>query len=73
MSRKLAARRVTPAMEAGFPVMLGLWRKVRYAHLSQAHLKESVSLLNYLPSGKEMVNIGPKGKGADNLTVANPS
>ena len=40
MSRKLAARRVTPAMEAGFPVMLGLWRKVRYAHLSQAHLKE---------------------------------
>jgi integrase len=46
---------------------------MRYSHLSQAHLKESVSLLNFLPCGKEMVNIGPKGKGADNLSVANPS
>ena len=73
MSRKLAARRVTPEMEAGFPIMFGLWRKVCYAHLSQAHLKESVSLLNSLPSSKEMVNMGPKGKGTDNLFVANPS
>jgi site-specific recombinase XerD len=46
---------------------------MRYAHLSQAHMRESVSLLNSLPSGKEMVNIGPKEKGADNLSVANPS
>ena len=45
---------------------------MRYSHLSQAHLKESISLLNFLPCGKEMINIDPKGKGADNLSVANP-
>jgi site-specific recombinase XerD len=32
---------------------------MRYAHLSQWHLKESVNLLNDLPRGKEMVNILP--------------
>jgi integrase len=31
---------------------------MRYSHLSQEHLKDSVNLLNNLPSGKEMVNIG---------------
>lgn len=46
---------------------------MRYAHLSKEHLKDSVNLLNDLPDGKEMVDIGPKGKGADNLSVANPS
>ena len=33
---------------------------MRYAHLSQEHLKESVNLLNSLSSGKEMVNIPPQ-------------
>jgi integrase len=37
---------------------------MRYAHLSQEHLRDSVNLLNDLPSGKEMVNICPKTKGA---------
>ncbi len=45
----------------------------RNALLSQAQLKEPVSLLNSLPSGKEVVNIGRNGKGADNRSVANPS
>jgi integrase len=31
----------------------------RYSHLSPDHLKESVSLLGSLPTGKEMVNIFP--------------
>lgn len=46
---------------------------MRYAHLSHEHLRDSVNLLNDLPSGKQMVNIGPKGKGADNLCAVNPS
>jgi hypothetical protein len=29
---------------------------MRYAHLSQEHLRDSVNLLNDLPRGKEMVN-----------------
>jgi integrase len=45
---------------------------MRYAHLSHEHLKDSVNLLNDLPSGKEMVNIGPKAKRADNPPIANP-
>jgi integrase len=45
---------------------------MRYAHLSHEHLRDSVNLLNDLPSGKEMVNIGPKLKRASNLPVANP-
>jgi integrase len=45
---------------------------MRYAHLSHEHLKDSVNLLNDLPSGKQMVNIGPKAKRADNLPIANP-
>ena len=45
---------------------------MRYAHLSHEHLRDSVNLLNDLPSGKQMVNIAPKAKGADNLCVANP-
>ena len=44
---------------------------MRYAHLSQEHLRDSVNLLNDLPSGKEMVNIPPKDKKADNPTIAN--
>ena len=44
---------------------------MRYAHLSHEHLKDSVNLLNGLTCGKEMVNIPPKGKKADNLTIAN--
>jgi integrase len=44
---------------------------MRYAHLSQEHLRDSVNLLNDLPgSGKEMVNIPPKSKKADNLSIA---
>ncbi len=43
----------------------------RYAHLSHEHLKASVNLLNDIPGGKEMVNIGPKAKKADNPSIAN--
>ncbi|MGB7912343.1 MAG: site-specific integrase [Desulfobaccales bacterium] len=32
---------------------------MRYAHLSHEHLRDSVNLLNDLPSGKQMVNIAP--------------
>jgi integrase len=46
---------------------------MRYAHLSHEHLRDSVNLLNDLPSGKEMVNSGPKVKRASNLLIANPS
>jgi integrase len=46
---------------------------MRYAHLSHEHLRDSVNLLNDMPSGKEMVNIGPKVKRASNLPIANPS
>ncbi len=45
---------------------------MRYAHLSHEHLRDSVNLLNDLPCGKEMVNIGPKVKRASNLPIANP-
>jgi len=45
---------------------------MRYAHLSHEHLKDSVNLLNNLPSGKEMVNNGLKRKKAGNLPIANP-
>jgi site-specific recombinase XerD len=44
---------------------------MRYAHLSHEHLRDSVNLLNDLPSGKEMVNIPLKSKKADSLTPAN--
>ena len=44
---------------------------MRYAHLSQKHLKESVNLLNDLPLGKEIVNISPQSKKADNPAIAN--
>ena len=44
---------------------------MRYAHLSHEHLKDSVNLLNNLPSGKQMVNIGPKVKEASNPEIAN--
>jgi integrase len=44
---------------------------MRYAHLSQEHLRNSVNLLNNLPSGKEMVNISPKNKKASNSEIAN--
>jgi len=45
---------------------------MRYAHLSQEHLRDSVNLLNDMPSGKEMVNICPKENGADARLNANP-
>ncbi len=45
---------------------------MRYAHLSQEHLRDSVNLLNDLPSGKEMVNHAPKAKGAGARLIANP-
>jgi site-specific recombinase XerD len=44
---------------------------MRYAHLSHEHLKDSVNLLNDLPSGKEMGNNGLKGKKASNPEIAN--
>jgi len=44
---------------------------MRYAHLSHEHLKDSVNLLNDIPSGKEMVNIGLKDKKAGNPKIAN--
>ena len=43
---------------------------MRYAHLSHEHLKDSVNLLNDIPSGKEMVNIGLKNKKASNPEIA---
>ena len=45
---------------------------MRYSHLSKEHLRDSVNLLNDLPHGKQMVNIGPKAKRASNLPIANP-
>jgi integrase len=45
---------------------------MRYAHLSHEHPKDSVNLLNNLPSGKEMVNIGLENKTASNPQIANP-
>ena len=45
---------------------------MRYAHLSHEHLKDSVNLLNNLPSGKEMVNIGLENKTASNPQIAIP-
>jgi hypothetical protein len=44
---------------------------MRYAHLSHEHLKDSVNLLNNLPSGKQIVNIGLEVKKADNPSIAN--
>lgn len=44
---------------------------MRYAHLSQGHLKDSVNLLNDMPNGKEMVNNGPEVKRDSNLPIAN--
>jgi integrase len=45
---------------------------MRYAHLSHEHLREAVSVLNKLGNGKQMVNIPPKQREADNLMIANP-
>jgi len=44
---------------------------MRYAHLSHEHLRDSVNLLNDMPSGKEMVNKPLKSQKADNLVIAN--
>ena len=44
---------------------------MRYAHLSHEHLRDSVNLLNDMPSGKQMVNIPLKSKKAGNPKVAN--
>jgi integrase len=45
---------------------------MRYAHLSHEHLRDSVNLLNDLPSGKEMVNKPQKSQKVNNLSAANP-
>ena len=57
----------------GFPGHADLKMTRRYALLSHEPLRDSVSLLNDLPSGKQMVTIGPKGKGVDKLCAVNPS
>ena len=44
---------------------------MRYAHLSQAHLREAVAVLNKLGSGHQMDTKDPKTKRADNPTIAN--
>jgi integrase len=44
---------------------------MRYAHLSQEHLREAVSVLNKLGNGKQTVNISPKGHEADKCQIAN--
>ncbi|MBU4232833.1 MAG: site-specific integrase [Desulfobacterales bacterium] len=44
---------------------------MRYAHLSHEHLRDSVNLLNDLPSGKELVNKPQKSQKASNPKVAN--
>ena len=44
---------------------------MRYGHLSHEHRKDSVNLLNDIPGGKEMVNIGLKDKKADNPSIDN--
>jgi integrase len=46
---------------------------MRYAHLSQEHLKDSVNLLNDLPACKQTVNDAQKGQKAENLPITNPS
>jgi len=46
---------------------------MRYAHLSQEYLRDLVNLLNDLPYGKEMVNIGPKVQKASKPEIANLS
>ena len=43
-----------------------MMRKVGCALLSRP------TVLNDLPSGKQMVNIGPKGKGVDKLCAVTP-
>lgn len=45
---------------------------MRYAHLSQAHLKEAVAVLSKIGHGHQMDTKAPKVKGADNLSIANP-
>jgi len=44
---------------------------MRYAHLSHEHLRDSVNLLNDLPSGKEMVNKPQKSQKAGYPQAAN--
>ena len=43
----------------------------RQAYLSQEHRKDSINLLDDMPSGKERVNIGSKANGAKNPLSAN--
>jgi hypothetical protein len=45
----------------------GLKMTIRYAHLSQEHLKDSPNLLNEMPNGKEMENIASKTNEVENL------
>ena len=42
---------------------------MRYAHLSHEHLRDSVNLLDDMPSVKEMVNNGLKQKEAATLSL----
>ena len=44
---------------------------MRYAHLSQKHLKDSINLLNEIPNGKAIVNIASKTRKVENLFSAN--
>ncbi len=45
---------------------------MRYAHLSQAHLKEAVAVLNNLGIDTELTQKAPKVKGASARLIANP-
>lgn len=45
---------------------------MRYAHLSQAHLKEAVAVLNNLGVDTKLTQSAPKMKGADTFQAANP-
>jgi integrase len=45
---------------------------MRYAHLSQAHLKDAVAALNNLGNGQKLVKNDSKEKGVNNLSAVNP-
>jgi integrase len=44
---------------------------MRYSHLSQAHLKDAVAVLNKIGNGHQMDTKTPKRKEVDNLSIAN--
>jgi hypothetical protein len=45
---------------------------MRYSHLSQAHLKDAVVVLNKIGTGPQMDTKNPKREEADNPSIANP-